>query len=136
MLAVGQYVNNKEGKGLKARTQSRMLECVADETHEAHLAPILHNARVTPQEWWAALLEFANPAQRRLHYPCQPEPEPASFVEVDLPFFAMDDGARVSPRRQVPVTSRSRTAGQSSHIPGLGSTRVPHFPSGSDTIVV
>jgi len=41
------------------------------------------------------LREFANPAPRRLRYcipvGCAPEAEPAPFVDIGLPFFAMDD---------------------------------------------
>jgi hypothetical protein len=39
-----------------------MIEYVADSMHEAHVAPMLHDARV-------ARLVFANPVQRRLRYP-------------------------------------------------------------------
>jgi hypothetical protein len=59
-------MNNKERK---ACTRSGMVEYVADGTHEAAL--MLRDARVTPRERRVLLLEFANPAQRRLRYPCQ-----------------------------------------------------------------
>ena len=39
-----------------------MIEYVADSTHEAHVALMLHDARV-------ALLVFANPVQRRQRHP-------------------------------------------------------------------
>jgi hypothetical protein len=51
-------VNNKEGK---ANTRSGMIEYLADGTHEAHVALMLRDARVTLRERRAALLEFANP---------------------------------------------------------------------------
>jgi hypothetical protein len=68
MLAASKQVDNKEGK---ACTRSGMIEYVADGTHEAHVALMLCDARVTPRERRVALLEFANPAQRRLRYPCR-----------------------------------------------------------------
>jgi hypothetical protein len=47
MLVVGKEVNNKEGK---AKTRSGMIECFADGTHEAYVALMLSNARVTSRE--------------------------------------------------------------------------------------
>jgi hypothetical protein len=49
-------------------------------------------------------MEFANPAQRRLCYPCRPGPEPEPFVEVGLPFFAMGDGDRFPPGDDEPFS--------------------------------
>jgi hypothetical protein len=65
---MGKYVNKKEGK---ASTRSGMIECVADGTHEAHVALMLRDARVTPRERRVALLKFANLAERRLRHPCR-----------------------------------------------------------------
>ena len=84
-----------------------MIEYVADSTHEAHMALMLHDARV-------ALLVFANPVQRRpdsaVPFGCAPEPELAPFVDVGLPFFAVGN------EDEFPLemtTNRSRTASQS-----------------------
>ena len=46
-----------------------MIECVADGTHVAYVALMLRDARVTSRENRVALLEFANPAERRLRCP-------------------------------------------------------------------
>ncbi len=69
MLAAGKWVNNKE---VKASTRSGMIEYVADGTHEAYdVALMWRDAHVTPLSRRVALLEFANPAQRGLRYPCR-----------------------------------------------------------------
>jgi hypothetical protein len=82
-------VNNKEGK---ARTRSGMIECqcLADGTHEAHVAPTLRDARVTPR-FWSLQTQFKGDCA--IPIGCAPEQEPATFVE----FFAVDDGDEFPP---------------------------------------
>ena len=41
-----------------------MIECVPDVKHEANVALVLRDARITPREQRVALLELANPVQR------------------------------------------------------------------------
>jgi hypothetical protein len=54
----------KQVKGGKVSTRSGMIEYVAYGTHEAHVALMLRDARVTPGEGRVALLEFANPVKQ------------------------------------------------------------------------
>ncbi len=63
----------------------------------ARVSLILHDARVTTQEGRVALLEFANPGDCAIPVGCAPEPEPAPFVDVGLPFFAVNDGYEFPP---------------------------------------
>ena len=47
--------------------RSGMTECIPDGKHEANVALVLRDARVTPR---VALLESANSIQRRVRIPC------------------------------------------------------------------
>jgi hypothetical protein len=87
------------GEPKKERPGHDQLECVADGTHETHVTPMLHDARVTPRSgalrFWSLHTQLEHDCAMPVG--CAPEPEPAPFVEVGLPFFAKDDGDEFPP---------------------------------------
>ena len=116
MLACHEYVG--EQQRMKGQHAIRDHRYVADGTHEAHVVPMLRDARVT-------LLEFANPVRRQLRYPYRPHPG------IGINLLGGRRLAHSSPWTmgmsfplEAMTTSRSQTASQPYPRARRGSTRV------------